>query len=163
MRCPACAVDLVAGNAGGALSFRCATCEGTAVTVPVLRRLAPGDRVWTLWNEVWQDAEPAMRRCPACEAPMACVTVDEGAAGLEIDACRTCQVIWFDLGELRAFAPADSAPRSSGDERAAKPVEARAVAVRERAIDRRVPRVRDPGALDSCRAALSDLLTGIFG
>jgi len=38
------------------------------------------------------------------------VTVPAGAGHLELDACKPCQSIWFDTGELAALSPERQSP-----------------------------------------------------
>jgi Zn-finger nucleic acid-binding protein len=75
------------------------------ITLGALRQFAPADRVNALWRETWRGAETSPLDCSACGAKMRRVTVSAGAGGLELDACKACQSIWFDVGELAALSP----------------------------------------------------------
>ena len=75
-----------------------------------LRQFAPADRVNALWQETWRGAVPSPLDCAACGVKMRRVTVPAGAGDLELDACKPCQSIWFDTGELASLSPERQAP-----------------------------------------------------
>lgn len=100
MRCPTCTLglDFVDGTNGRAQS--CPRCLGTAATIGLLReRLAPGPAA-RLWSTAVDAATVATRRCPACDERMRTFSCEGREVLVELDACRTCEIVWFDHSEL---------------------------------------------------------------
>jgi membrane associated rhomboid family serine protease/Zn-finger nucleic acid-binding protein len=78
--------------------YLCPACDGRAVTVPQIRRVA-GDRAATaLLRQINRSVQLTERPCPFCTSPMRLLQSD--APILELDACRPCGVVWFDPGEF---------------------------------------------------------------
>jgi Zn-finger nucleic acid-binding protein len=101
LACPRCKVPLHNVTAYGAVSWRCGTCRSASIGLAVLRRLAPADRVTSLWNGAWTSAGAEGDGCPSCTTRMRKLDFD----GLALDACRSCMLVWFHGEELRRFAP----------------------------------------------------------
>lgn len=74
-----------------------------------LRRIAPRKRVRSLWNGLGRGTpgDP----CPSCANPLDATRVGAGADAIDLDACRTCQLIWFDANELARFSPEHQRPQ----------------------------------------------------
>lgn len=105
MRCPGCRSELVTVAHAGVNTYRCMACGGRAATMAVLRRFAPNERLNALWRDVWEKARAGYRKCPSCEMKMLWVMLEENGSSLELDACKSCQVVWFDSEELKRFSP----------------------------------------------------------
>jgi Zn-finger nucleic acid-binding protein len=108
--CPRCRRDLDVVSTPGSTTYRCPACSGRAVTVGMLRRFAPPEHVDAAWQATWRNAPETGGACPFCARPMRTVTLDDGTNPLVLDACRGCEAIWFDDGELAAFSPERQAP-----------------------------------------------------
>ncbi|HKQ39149.1 MAG TPA: zf-TFIIB domain-containing protein [Verrucomicrobiae bacterium] len=64
------------------------------------------------------------RKCPSCEKPMVEVPLMPPPDPLVLDACRSCQFVWFDASELEKIPAAPPQPRPE-DEFRNLPPEAR--------------------------------------
>lgn len=103
MTCPGCEQPLQMVGDPGKRVFNCESCGGLAVVLSVLRKIAPDELVNELWRHTRATTDPG-RRCPSCSQSMALVGMGYGNS-LELDVCRVCQIVWFDLGELAVFSP----------------------------------------------------------
>jgi Zn-finger nucleic acid-binding protein len=117
MRCPRCSNDLAATPCNHGRIPTCTACRGCAITVEMLRRFAPKQRVNAMWQRAHEHLPRGVLECPSCEAPMRRLTLTEGEAGLALDACVPCHLIWFDADELVAFSPDRQAPPDAEEER----------------------------------------------
>ncbi len=80
--------------------YICPVCDGRAVTLPQIRRVA-GDRLAvSLLRQINRTSQTTDRPCPFCTSPMRVIQSAEPA--LELDACRPCGVVWFDPHEFEA-------------------------------------------------------------
>lgn len=109
MECPRDRRPLEALALDHAKCFTCSVCKGRALTVPLLHRMMPVARLRELWAHV-RSGKRGRAPCPACARPMRLAVVGEGADALQIDGCATCQILWFDPGELPSVAPASAWP-----------------------------------------------------
>ena len=108
LRCPRCSTDLAPASANGARFDRCATCGGVSFNLAVLRQFVPRDRVARFWQSTADGRGGAA--CPSCSNAMAVIVATHDGRELELDACKRCQLHWFDAGELAAFSPERQAP-----------------------------------------------------
>ena len=99
LTCPHCAQRLEAVRYGRAAAWRCRRCEGHAVNYSVLRRALPDARWTRLRRAAVATAQPAAVTCPSCRRRT--YRVSDGKTDLE--ACRTCQLFWFDVQELEGL------------------------------------------------------------
>lgn len=74
----------------------------------VLRQFVPHDRLTRFWLRT-EGGRPG-GACPSCANAMSLVTIEQSGRALELDACRRCQLLWFDADELAAFSPEHQAP-----------------------------------------------------
>jgi len=92
--CPICAQPLEAVPQRNGVYHRCVICAGRALTIPQLRRVS-GDRFSTrLLRLITLSQRRSERSCPFCTQTMWRINVPEPQ--LELDACRACNLIWFD-------------------------------------------------------------------
>ena len=84
---------------GPATAWRCRRCQGHAVNYGVLRRALPDPRWTRLRRAAIKTAEPAGVTCPSCRKWI--FRVSDGK--VDLDACRTCQLFWFDAQELESL------------------------------------------------------------
>ncbi len=118
---------------GSAAAYRCASCEGHAVTYPVIREAMDQGRWQRLWRRVLAGAKGTGVRCPGCGEPTAEIRDGE----LVIDSCRSCHVIWFDRGE-------EPAPRKKAGLKRLSPAEAEEALGREAARSARAEATLGP-------------------
>jgi Zn-finger nucleic acid-binding protein len=111
LRCPRCRTDLAPASRNGARFDRCATCRGVSFNLAVIRQFVPHDRVARFWRGAVDGRASA--GCPSCSNAMASIAAAHAGRELELDACRRCQLLWFDAGELVAFSPERQAPPRS--------------------------------------------------
>ncbi len=109
MKCPRDLRPLDRVSADHATTFDCGTCGGRAITVALLGRMMPSERLLELWKFV-RTGVAAYTPCPSCTKPMRLVVFRAEAVAVQLDGCVACQLIWFDAGELRAVAPDAESP-----------------------------------------------------
>lgn len=98
--CPHCAASLHTTHYREGLFFVCPECQGRAVTLPQLRRVA-GDRYATaMLRQMNRTTAFTRLPCPFCQSPMRAIVSEEPP--LELDACKPCGVVWFDPLEFEA-------------------------------------------------------------
>jgi membrane associated rhomboid family serine protease/Zn-finger nucleic acid-binding protein len=104
MRCPSCHLDMTKKTiAGGGVFWACPSCEGRAATLPLLRRLITADFLRALWQAANSRKHAGWRHCPCCQAPMREICGDTANGQVFLDLCPSCQLLWFDRGELAAL------------------------------------------------------------
>ena len=108
LRCPRCRTDLARASRNGARFDRCTTCRGVSFNLAVVRQFVPRDRVARFWRGAGDGRDGAA--CPSCSNAMALLAASHAGRELTLDACRRCQLLWFDAGELAAFSPERQAP-----------------------------------------------------
>lgn len=113
LRCPRCRVPLEAGGTPFGAVHGCGRCDGASLGLSVLRHMARKRSVDALWIEVRGAPVRGGAACPSCANPMRTVELDAGAAPLVLDGCASCQLIWFDAGEVVRFAPERDRPRAA--------------------------------------------------
>ena len=93
-KCPICTSPLETARQREGVFYPCRSCNGRAVTVSQIRHVL-GERVaMKLLRLMKLGARPSPRECPFCSEPMGVVNSQEPP--LELDACRKCNVVWFD-------------------------------------------------------------------
>ena len=111
--CPRCGRELVRGaTPTGKVCFRCPSCGGMAVTLPVLRESLDAKSIAALTRSA-RAAEHVGCLCPGCAGRMTLLKVGDGKDKLEIDVCGRCLSVWCDKGEYETLAP--SAPPRPGE------------------------------------------------
>jgi membrane associated rhomboid family serine protease len=98
--CPHCRANLESHRARAGLLWICPDCQGRAITLPVLRNLVQPPVVSQIWGQLLADGAASRHPCPVCLRPMRALIHSDAEATLELDACRGCQLIWFDAREL---------------------------------------------------------------
>ena len=104
MKCPTCSTVLVRVLYEGRPVFRCDTCFGYLVgqkRVDGLKasRGRPADELMKEAATEAQDDTESKVRCPRCRIAMAKRLLKEPAS-FHIDTCKSCELVWFDGGEL---------------------------------------------------------------
>jgi len=103
--CPRCAVALKSSASPHGRFLRCDACEGRACTVTFLRKSVDRDQVNRVWRAIYEQSHSAVRNCPSCEKAMREVTIGLQSRTVQLDGCRSCQLIWFDDTEIERFSP----------------------------------------------------------
>ena len=92
--CPICAKPLETVRQREGVFYPCPACSGRAVTISQIRHVL-GDRVATKLLRLMKLSRSQNEHlCPFCNSPMVVLNTQEPP--LELDACRTCSVVWFD-------------------------------------------------------------------
>jgi membrane associated rhomboid family serine protease/Zn-finger nucleic acid-binding protein len=104
LSCPRCAVPLHTCSHPGAVYFACRQCGGKAGNLALLRRAVTPEFANGLWRKI-REAHPTDHHgrlpCPSCGQRMHPAGVPAMAGELiQLDACRNCQMVWFDTGEI---------------------------------------------------------------
>lgn len=103
MLCPRCADPLRRSETRYGHAYSCPRCRGFAMTMVVARR-AVGKRAREVWAAATVAGESRLP-CPSCRKPASAVRLSADAGDLELDVCRrSCQLVWFDLVELKRLA-----------------------------------------------------------
>lgn len=97
--CPKCRSSLVRCQNEFGNFWHCGSCEGTAITVSLLRKFVDRDTINRLWQGARQQEYPRKCECPGCDERMEEVPVKTPVGTLLIDICDHCQFIWLDAGE----------------------------------------------------------------
>ncbi len=115
MDCPRCATGLNVTFCTGGRMMRCPVCDGVAVTVEMLRRFAPKDRVSRIWRQAMEEHVVSDLACTGCAGPLRRATFDAQGVNVRVDACTHCHIVWFDANELAEFSPQRSEPPSDAE------------------------------------------------
>ena len=120
LSCPRCAIPLHTRSHPGAVYFECRNCGGKAGNLALLRRSATPEFANSLWRKI-REAHPTDHHgrlpCPSCGQrmhPAGMPGIDGGL--IQLDACRNCQMLWFDPGEIEQV-PRVPAPPAARDPR----------------------------------------------
>lgn len=97
--CPRCHVPLVRCQNEYGNFWHCGDCEGTAVTISLLRKFVSRETLNKLWQDAKQRENPRKCACPGCNEWMEEIPVDTPSGMHQIDVCSHCQFIWMDAGE----------------------------------------------------------------
>ncbi len=105
--CPRCRTELTPKRVPDGSAWTCSLCKGASFNLALLCQQIP-DAVSVLWTHLSETPPARARCCPSCSAPMcACTT-----AGVDLDICRLCQLVWFDPGEAEDFGATMELPLS---------------------------------------------------
>jgi Zn-finger nucleic acid-binding protein len=93
--CPICAIPLKTVRQREGVFYLCSSCDGRAATISQIRRVF-GDAIATrVLRIIKLSRRNSQRNCPFCASLMQVLVTMEPA--MELEACRACNVIWFDL------------------------------------------------------------------
>src|SRR5215469_11580677 len=99
--CPTCGTALKTVRQREGLYYSCEGCGGRAVTVPHVRTIA-GDRFSVgLLRKINTTRTFGQRPCPFCSRQMLQFVIENPP--LQLDACRSCNLVWFDAQEFEAI------------------------------------------------------------
>jgi len=100
LACPNCRSRLARVVHEGGVVYACPKCDGRAVGVAPLARVAGGDFVKRLRYRTTGAAKG--RQCPQCGRAMTVADFGQGRETVELDLCRSCHLVWFDPSEYDA-------------------------------------------------------------
>ena len=93
MKCPECRTLLEQQVMGGKRLWRCRTCSGIAISVPVVRAELEPEVFQAFWLPVAQGTGRPGRACASCGNAMAEVDAPSTrGTSVAIDVCRICQI-----------------------------------------------------------------------
>ena len=99
--CPDCQTSLETVRQRDGIYFLCQNCQGRAVTVPQVRRIA-GERLTAeLMRKIRNATSTGVRPCPHCRAFMRQFYLENPP--IHLDACKACNMVWFDAQEFEAL------------------------------------------------------------
>jgi membrane associated rhomboid family serine protease/Zn-finger nucleic acid-binding protein len=102
--CPRCNLPLKQVRMSNGLFWACDTCGGRAVGVELLRRTFTPESINPLWLHAINGEGKTGCRCPSCAHAMLQVALSENAR-VNVDVCRLCHFVWFDMHEVEALVP----------------------------------------------------------
>ncbi|MEM7790702.1 MAG: rhomboid family intramembrane serine protease [Verrucomicrobiota bacterium] len=102
--CPKCDTNLVRKRKHEGVFWSCQSCQGSAVTMSLLRKTVPRYALNKLWQRARMEGVEKKYKCPGCIHRMKQVTVLVSGQEQRIDVCTTCQFVWLDAGEWADFA-----------------------------------------------------------
>lgn len=102
--CPRCNLPLKQVRMSNGVFWTCDTCGGRAVGLELLRRTFTPESINPLWLHAISGEGKMGCRCPSCAHPMIEIELSERAA-LDVDVCRLCHFVWFDMHEVETLTP----------------------------------------------------------
>jgi len=92
--CPACNKELETVPQRQGVFYRCSSCDGRALSIPQIRRVAGDHFAVRLLRLLKMRQEQSNWSCPFCGQRLISLKVQEPA--MELAGCRPCNTIWFD-------------------------------------------------------------------
>jgi membrane associated rhomboid family serine protease len=99
--CPACQATLRTVRQREGIYFYCDKCKGRAVTIPQIRRVGGDEFATHLLRLINRATTQGPRSCPFCCRKMS--QIENPRPPLNLDACRPCNLVWFDASEFEAI------------------------------------------------------------
>jgi membrane associated rhomboid family serine protease len=100
LACPECRVALGEARVFGELRYGCPECKGIAVPLASLVRVVDPQVNALVRDALEHSARPSDRVCPKCPRTLARIDLVLSGLVVVVDACRHCELVWFDAGEL---------------------------------------------------------------
>jgi ribosomal protein L37AE/L43A len=101
--CPLCGRHLERAKGRHGLVWLCRGCRAGAVTLPVVRHVAPRAFVNALWQEALRAGGRSRLRCPACGQPFTELRRAGATVPLRVQVCVRCFWVWLGPHLLSAF------------------------------------------------------------
>src|SRR3954469_807706 len=102
--CPACSTILTPHRFDPGTSFVCSRCGGTAIALAVVRQHASAALAKSIWSAARSSPVTSSdRKCPSCQRLLRTFDIVESIEKTQLDACVSCQFLWFDANELAAL------------------------------------------------------------
>ena len=97
--CPTCNVLLQAQKLDGVRLWKCDSCGGFAISLPIVRKGLHTKTFKEIWQKLHMGEIEKGRPCPGCKKPLSVVEADGQGGSIMIDVCRSCHLLWFDDNE----------------------------------------------------------------
>ena len=97
--CPVCNKELETVSQRHGIFYRCPSCNGRALSVPQIRRVAGDHFAVKILRLMKMRNEQSDASCPFCEKKLLCLKVQEPL--LELEGCRPCNIVWFDAEDYQ--------------------------------------------------------------
>ena len=97
--CPDCRTTLQERKLDPGAAWICKRCKGLSLNLAVLRTQVRAEVARAIWIAAVKEGTPSARRCPSCSQCFEAIRVGTSPT-VEIDVCKFCQLLWFDLHEL---------------------------------------------------------------
>ena len=101
--CPTCNALLQAQKLEGVRLWKCASCGGFAISLPIVRKGLKKETFKKFWQKLSSGETETGRPCPGCKNPLNVVEADGQGGVILIDVCRTCHILWFDDEEYSSL------------------------------------------------------------
>jgi Zn-finger nucleic acid-binding protein len=98
--CPTCNVVLQANKLDGIRLWKCVSCGGFAISLPIFRKGLKRESFKKIWQQLSSGEIETGRPCPGCKNPLSVVEADGQDGAIMIDVCRSCHLLWFDDEEF---------------------------------------------------------------
>jgi len=105
--CPTCNVLLEVELLEEIRLWKCSSCSGFAITLPLVRKGLDPETFKKIWQKLFSGETQTGRSCPGCTKPLNELETDGQGGAVVIDVCRTCQIIWFDDKEFSELPKAE--------------------------------------------------------
>jgi Zn-finger nucleic acid-binding protein len=92
--CPACSKELETVGQRQGVYYRCPGCQGRALSIPQIRRVAGDHFAVRLLRLLKTRQEQTKASCPFCSHRLLSLKLQEPP--LELAGCRPCSIVWFD-------------------------------------------------------------------
>lgn len=99
LTCPNCRKALIHCQNEMGNFWHCGECDGSALTLSLLRKFVDKNTINQLWQSSRQFEHVRKRDCPGCQNRMEEVPLQLPIGLRHIDVCDRCQFIWLDKGE----------------------------------------------------------------
>jgi hypothetical protein len=100
--CPLCRAFLEPATGRHGLVWVCRACRAGAVTLPILRQVAPRSFVNRLWQAALHHGRPSKIVCPACTRPFTECGEANTATHSPLQVCVRCFWVWLSPEGLSA-------------------------------------------------------------
>ncbi len=102
--CPLCRASLEPTPRRHGLVWVCRICCAGAVTLPILRQVAPRPFVNTLWQAALHQGRTSRVMCPACQQPFTELKGVDAVVNAQLKVCVRCFWVWLRPEALPSLA-----------------------------------------------------------
>ncbi|HUA65683.1 MAG TPA: rhomboid family intramembrane serine protease [Alphaproteobacteria bacterium] len=96
--CPSCRIGLETARQRGGVYYYCSQCNGRAVSMPQIRRMAGELFASGLLLKMSTTTQASWLTCPFCETQMKSFNVSNPP--ITLDSCKSCGMVWFEAGKF---------------------------------------------------------------
>ena len=108
--CPRCGKDLEPTKRPHGTVWVCCRCRAGAVTLPILRQVAPRSFVNHLWQAALHNGRSSKLGCPACRQPFTEFRGANAAVNSQLKVCVRCFWVWLCPGPLLSSKAEEPSP-----------------------------------------------------